>query len=218
MPLSLFVFDLAGTLIRDDGLTLGVYQRIAHEERLEAPDDWFLARMGMQKPRVLAELLRKNRRGAADVPRLVERFEHAMGSAFTESPPAILPSAQETLDALARLGVRIGFNTGFTRPTAALIVEACGWTAIDLVTSDQVASGRPAPDMIQESMRRAGLTDARAVGVCGDTPSDLLAAHHAGCGVNVGVGHGTHTLEALRPYPHTHLLGDLSRIPDIAMA
>lgn len=216
MPLQLFIFDLAGTLIRDEGHTLRAYRRVLDPAGLAASDQWLLSHMGMPKRLVFAELLAENGRDPAAADTLAARFDEAIGMVFTESPPTPLPTAQAALAALERSGVKVAFNTGFARSTLDLIRRATGWTRFPSVASDEVAHGRPAPDMIREAMRLSGVSDARRVGVCGDAPSDLLAGTHAGCGAVVGVGHGTHSLEELRRHPHTHLIPDLSSIAQIA--
>lgn len=213
MGVRLFIFDLAGTLIRDDGVTLEVYRALTRG--LEASDDWFRGRMGMQKEQVFGELLTANGRDPADAQDMARRFSRAMADAFVRTPPDKLPGADETLQGLVDRGTTVAFNTGYSRETAEVIVRATGWTWVDLVTAEDVRHGRPAPDMIHESMRRAGVTDPRFVGVCGDTPNDLQAGQRAGCGLNIGIGHGTHALVDLVPHPHTHLLDDLSSIVDI---
>lgn len=214
MALELFIFDLAGTLIRDDGITLAVYRDVAPD--LDATDDWFRQRMGMRKLQVFTELLQANGCDTAHAATMAQTFSDAMAASFTRTPPVKLPGADQTLDELTTRGITVAFNTGYSRPTADAIVNATGWTGFDLVSADDVPQGRPAPDMINESMRRAGITDPARVGVCGDTPNDLLAGHRAHCAVNVGVGHGTHALADLAPYPHTHLLDDLAPIVQIA--
>ena len=214
MALKLFIFDLAGTLIRDDGVTLEVYRELTPE--LKATDDWFRSRMGMRKGQVFTELLEANGRDSSGADALAERFSGAMAEAYRRTPPVKIPGADAMLQALDRHGITVAFNTGYSKETAAEIVKATGWTHIDLVSADDVAEGRPAPDMILESMRRIGIDDAALVGVCGDTPNDLQAGYRAGCAVNIGVGHGTHRLCDLAPHPHSHLLDDLSAIVEIA--
>ena len=71
--------------------------------------------------------------------------------------------------------------------------------------------------MITEAMLRTGVTDVREVGVAGDTPSDMRAGSSAGCRWVIGVGHGTHTLDELAQYPHTHLVDDLSTLSAIVL-
>jgi phosphonatase-like hydrolase len=210
MDLDLFLFDIAGTVIRDDGLVLGVYRRLMAEEDLDADEAWIQAHMGRDKHLVFAELLELNGRDDASAAALAARFAVAIEESVARSAPDVLAGAVEAMTALRGAGVRVGFTTGFARSTAELILSQRGWLADVLVASDEVAHGRPAPDLIYEAMRRAGVGDPARVGVCGDTPSDLEAGHEAGCAMIVGVGHGTHTLDELAAYKHTHLFEDLT--------
>jgi phosphonatase-like hydrolase len=208
--LDLFVFDLAGTTIRDDGHVLRCLRRVADAEGLAAEDRWLTQRMGVYKLAVFQELLELNGHGPERAGGLSDAFEHAMQELVRLEPLRPLAGAVETIERLEGAGVRVAFNTGFTTPIARLWMGSVGWGERTLVASDQVARGRPAPDMILEAMRRCGATDPARVGVAGDTPSDLRAGTAAGCGMVVGVGHGTHTLSQLAADPHTLLLPDLT--------
>ena len=108
--------------------------------------------------------------------------------------------------------MKVAFNTGFTRNTANVVIEAMGWQDRVSVASDEVAAGRPAPDLILSAMAACQVDDPARVGVAGDTPADLLAGKAANAGMIVGLGCGTHTLEQLREHPHTHLLADLTTL------
>src|SRR5436189_161649 len=72
-----------------------------------------------------------------------------------------------------------------------------GWMRDGLVdvtvSSDEVAQGRPAPDLIYRAMQRTGITEASRVAKVGDTPSDLQEGQAAGCGWIIGVTAGSHT-------------------------
>ncbi len=82
-----------------------------------------------------------------------------------------------------------------------------------LVAADEVQHGRPAPDLIHESMRRVGEYDPLAVLTAGDTVSDLLAAVAAGVGWNVGVLTGAHFREKMEAQPHSVILESLGDLP-----
>ena len=84
MALDLFIFDLAGTLVRDDGITLTVYREVA--EGLDTSDGWFRRRMGMRKSRVFAELLEANGRDASGASHLAAEFSAAMAEASAQQP------------------------------------------------------------------------------------------------------------------------------------
>lgn len=216
VDLDLFLFDIAGTLVRDDGLVLGVYRHLMAAEGLQADDAWIQAHMGREKRLVFAELLELNGRPATRAPRLADRFAAQIEEAVAGNPPDTLVGAEEAMKALRTSGIRVGFTTGFARSTGSLILAQRGWPADVLVASDEVDHGRPAPDLIYEAMRRAGVKAASRVGVCGDTPSDLEAGAAAGCSMIVGVGHGTHSLAHLREYPHTHLFENLLPLATLA--
>lgn len=212
--IGLFVFDLAGTTIRDEDVVLRCLRTVAEDEGLAADDRWLVERMGVYKVQVFAELLALNGRPVGRAQALSDAFEREMHALVAREPLTLLAGARETVERLTETGVRVAFNTGFTTPIARLWTESVGWGGFELVASDQVARGRPAPDMILEAMRRCGVTDPSRVGVAGDTPSDLRAGTAAGCAMVVGVGHGTHTLAELAPHPHTHLLADLTGLFD----
>lgn len=81
------------------------------------------------------------------------------------------------------------------------------------VTSDEVAQGRPAPDMILRTMKLTGIADAKQVVKVGDTPSDLQAGTAAGCGLTLGVTNGMHTADQLSGYPSDGLIESLHALP-----
>jgi phosphonatase-like hydrolase len=88
-----------------------------------------------------------------------------------------------------------------------------GETIDATVTSDEVAQGRPFPDMIFRAMELTGVTDVKRVAKVGDTPSDLGEGMAAGCGWVVGVTGGSHTREELLAHPHTHLIPSIAQLP-----
>lgn len=208
--IDLVLYDLAGTLFRDDDRTFAVYRAVLEADRLPVDRDWLVARMGMAKRRVFAEAIRAAGRDDLDPAALDGRFTDAMLEDLRRRPPEPLPGAAESLAAIAAAGARAGWITGYARRIGESIVAQLGWRFALGVGTDEVAAGRPAPDLVHEAMRRAGVTDARRVAVVGDTPNDLHCGRAAGCGLVVGVGHGTHALEALRDHPHDLLLPSLA--------
>lgn len=213
--IRLFVFDLTGTTVRDEGVVLYAFLRVARAHGLAVDPGWVTERMGRDKTDTFQELLTAAGRDPALGARLAEEFQGHVAVAYARRPPMPTAHAVETIEELARQGVQVAFTTGFTRPTAALILKELGWSRHVLVAADEVALGRPAPDLIQEAMRRAEVTDPKRVGAAGDSPPDLLAATRAGCAMVVGVGCGSHTLEELGSHPHTHLLRDLGALPEL---
>lgn len=214
-PIDLFLFDLAGTVVRDTGFVLRGFQAAAHSLGIDEPDEWYRTRMGVFKKQVFEELLTKHGMDTSRADELVAAFDKAIEQDVRDNGVERLPGTDESIAALADAGVAVGFTTGFGRETAELVVGSAGLPTDLIVASDEVPRGRPYPDLIHEAMKRAGVTDAERVGVAGDTPSDVQAGSAAGCGFVVGVGHGSHTLDEIAPAPHTHLLDDLTTLTGV---
>lgn len=212
-PIDLFVFDIAGTTVRDDGLVYHAFASTAESIGIKVDEEWCRARMGLDKVTVFEEMLEEAGRSASEAPELGERFEHAIELWIRDRGVEVLSGAKDAVAKLRRADVRIAFSTGFNRATAVHVLEAAGFDADVIVGSDEVAHGQP--ELIQEAMRRVGVDDPKRVGIAGDTPSDMQAGHAAGCGFIIGVGHGTHTLEELKMQPHTHLMDDLTGLSDV---
>ena len=70
-------------------------------------------------------------------------------------------------------GIKIGLDTGFSNHITDIIIERLGWLKngiIDyVVSSNQVAAGRPQPFMIKKMMQAAGIDDSKQVVKLGDT-------------------------------------------------
>lgn len=212
---ELVTFDIAGTTVRDDGLVMRAFRRVADEHQLARDDQWMKARMGVDKRQVFREALVLAGRNGERALELAHRFDECIASELWERPPRALPGAELCIRELTDLRVRIAFTTGFSTNVAEMILDRMGWGHFVRVASDQVSHGRPAPDLIRECMRRSGVTDVARVAACGDTPSDLGAGTNAGCRFVVGVGHGTHSLAELEVHPHTHLLPDLTNFVEV---
>jgi phosphonatase-like hydrolase len=114
------------------------------------------------------------------------------------------------------MGVKIFVDTGFDRVTTSALLARVKWIDQGLidgsVTSDEVAHGRPHPDMIFKAMQIAGVREAGKVAKVGDTQSDMLEGTRAGCRWVIGVTSGAYTKTDLEKEPHTHLV---EQVPEI---
>lgn len=220
--IKLVVLDMAGTTVDEHG---DVYQALAGAvtatgATLTAEDlqMW----MGADKTEAIAALLELG--GVTPDPGLVARqfalFRELLATSYARNPPVALPGVEEALQTLKSRGIKIGLTTGFSRDVAAPLLESLGWgigegELLDaVVTSDEVAAGRPAPYMIHRVMEATGVHDVRAVLAGGDTVVDLLAGHHAGVRT-LGVLTGALDREQLEAHPHDWVLDSVADLPGV---
>jgi len=214
---DLLVLDLAGTTVVDDDHVRRSLLAAARAFDLHVEPAALQSRMGWHKVKVFASLLAEAGRDIGPAEQMARRFEHEFAALVAKEPLRPTNGAVDAIAALERAGVHVAFSTGFSRATADVVLAAMGWQRFVSVASDEVVNGRPAPELIERAMQLTDVADARRVGVVGDTPVDLLAGEAAGVAVIVGVGCGTHTLEQLRPHPHTHLLDDLTELAGLVL-
>lgn len=212
----LVVFDMAGTTVRDDDLVLTCFVEAARRAGLDATRDEINARMGASKRAVFDALARRQNDEAAGA-RGYEAFRAILEETYGRVGATAIDGAERVFAWLRGDGVRVALNTGFYRRVTDLIVDRLGWRgAVDaVVCDDDVPEGRPAPYMIHAAMQRCGVHDVHGVVVVGDTPSDMLAGRNAGARAVVGVTSGSHTAEALRRCPATHVIGSVRDLPAV---
>ena len=212
---DLFIFDLAGTTIIDDDRVLRSFLATVKAFDIDVDAARLRSQMGWHKTKVFASLLEERNLDTVLAQAMAERFELEFAALAAREPLCETTGAGKALAALEAGGVQIAFNTGFSRKTADTVLDAMGWQRWPSVASNEVGAGRPAPDLIEAAMEQCGVNDPSRVGVAGDTPSDLLAGDAANTALNIGVGSGVYTLSQLSAYAHTHLLDDLTTLPEI---
>ncbi|QDU75926.1 Phosphonoacetaldehyde hydrolase [Bremerella volcania] len=192
----LVIFDWAGTMI-DFGCQAPVEVLLALFEQRGVPVSTAQARepMGAAKRDHIAAILAmpevadrwEARFGArpveADVDAIYADFLPLQKQILSQHAGAI-PGAVEVLNQLHEQGIQIGSTTGYTRELMDVLLPFAisqGITPDYVLTSDEVAQGRPAPDMIQKIMSLSGITDPAQVVKVDDTPVGITAGKRAGC-------------------------------------
>lgn len=220
MNIELVVFDMAGTTINDDDGVNRCLRAALEDVGLTVTRDAVNQVMGIPKPEALRQLIQRYER-----PDLAPRLE-AIHDDFvarmirfyqTDASVHEIPGAAETFRRLRAAGIKVALDTGFTRDIVDVVLARLGWNDPGIVdatvTSDEVARGRPHPDMLEKAMRDLGVADPRHVAKVGDTPSDLAEGAAAGCGMVIGVTGGSHTEQQLKTSPHTHLIPTVAELP-----
>ena len=233
-PIELVVFDMAGTTVTDHHEVERCFAEAAAQTGLSVTNERILAMQGLAK-RYVFETLWKEQLGEtnpdfqAQVDSSYMAFKKNLENHYLTSGATPTAGCQETFAYLRERGIAIALTTGFYRVVTDLVLDKLGWLAhLDgqriggpdhiiqaSIASDEVARGRPYPDLIQRSMLLLNVSNPKAVVNIGDTPSDLLSGRAAGVALNLGVTNGTHSADQLDDHPHDFLLGSLAELPAV---
>lgn len=215
----LAILDLAGTTVAV-GETVPEALRGAFEHAgISLPDSAIPGIRGRSKDEAIRQLVETLAPGRTDIDELSRTiFAHFRATLLETTAAGVTPirGASDTIDWLRANGATVFLTTGFDRELAARIVDQLGWTSDrinGLITADDVARGRPDPDLVFSAMRLSGVTDPAAVIVVGDTAADLVAGWRAGVYTVIGVLSGAHTRQQLAEQPHTAILDSVADLP-----
>lgn len=214
----LVVFDLAGTTVKDDGHVASAFQTALGEQGIEITPEQLAGVRGTSKRQAISRLIPESAGRAHRADAAYAAFCAHLTAAYRTHGVEPIDGADAVFRNLRAHDVRVALNTGFDRGVTALLLTALGWqqgTVDAVVCGDDVARGRPAPDLIVRAMAATGITRAHDVASVGDTTMDLEAGHAAGVGWNVGVLSGAHDRARLETAPHTHLIGSVAELPRI---
>lgn len=194
--IATFLLDISGTVVRSGGFE-AVFHRVYRELLgVEVPAEEVRINTGRKKSQLFEEVVRAHAPDRAGEPGLIERmtdaFDAFMLEAIEHDPPPVLDGVREAMALLSSANITVGYVTGFAREPALRLLDVSELDAAVLVGSDEVARGRPAPDLIHEAMRRLGKADPATIAYAGDTPVDILSGVAAGCGAVCGLACGAH--------------------------
>jgi phosphonatase-like hydrolase len=218
MNSKLVVFDLAGTTVRDTNTVAGALQAALAEIGVMASVAEVNAVMGIPKPVAIAQILAAHG-SDGDVNTIHARFQSLMIEIYRTDPGIDeIQGATDVMQQLKSAGLKIAVDTGFDRAITDVVIGRMPWRDLidDSIASDEVAHGRPTPDMLFALAERQGVAPSDIVKV-GDTPSDIQEGRAAGAGLVVGVLYGTHTREQLAPHGPDALIEHLSELPGLIL-
>ncbi|HLT74866.1 MAG TPA: HAD hydrolase-like protein [Ohtaekwangia sp.] len=224
MKISLIVFDLAGTTVKDNQdvhrVLCNTMRKFEVDISLNEANDV----MGIPKPVAIQRLLEKKGDGSVigreKITSIHEHFVDAMRKFYQEDANVgEKDGVSETFYELKRRGIKIYVDTGFDRAIADALLGRMQWQERGLIdgsiTSDEVPHGRPHPDMIFKAMELSGTDNVAEVAKVGDTTVDLIQGQSAGCSLVIGVTTGAHSVEDLQNTYHTHLIENIREIERI---
>jgi phosphonatase-like hydrolase len=220
--IQLVVFDIAGTTVRDNGNVAEAFIAAFKEYGFTMPAAAVKKVMGFRKMDAIVLLLaefapeRRDEEELAD--RIHTRFiDKMIESYMNDEALGPLPHAEDVFQALKDRGIKVALNTGFTRSITDTILHRLRWDdrspLIDqVICSDEVANGRPHPDMIEVLMDDLGIGSPEQVLKVGDTEVDVEEGRNAACGKVVSVTTGAYTREQLQSYGPDFIIDDLREL------
>ena len=220
MNVEMVAFDVAGTVLNDDGLVIAAFRNAFEATQ---PDLWpthgeqwtqyAIDTMGQSKIHVFTELL-----GDAEKAHTANvAFEESYVSEIAEVGAVAIAGAEDLFKYLRAKGVAIALTTGFSRSTLDTLLIELGWKdLIDIsVTPGEAGRGRPHPDMLQKAATTLGITNPASVIVVGDTAADMQAAVSFGAGQAIGVLTGAHDEHRLHDAGATSVINSVADLKSL---
>jgi phosphonatase-like hydrolase len=220
MKIEMVAFDVAGTVLNDDGLVIAAF-KVAFERT--QPDLWpthgaewtqyAIDTMGQSKIDVFTELLGD----AGKAHQANVAFEESYVSEIAEDGALSIPGAEEIFEYLRSKKIAVALTTGFSRSTLNTLITELGWRdLIDVsVTPGEAGRGRPHPDMLQKAATTLGVTNPANVVVLGDTASDMKSGVAFGAGQVIGVLTGAHDEVTLRDAGATTVVNSVADLKSL---
>jgi phosphonatase-like hydrolase len=222
--IELVVLDMSGTTVKDKGEITEAFAKTFSEKGYTISSEKIAAVMGYKKTDAIRTLLEEF---APDKSVITEDHINQMHEFFIDNmidyyknsgELEAMPYAEETFSFLKNNNIKIGLDTGFFSNITNVIIEQLGWLKNGLidfvVSSDEVAEGRPQPFMIQELMHRANVTDTKKVIKIGDTEVDIKEGRNAHCLFTMAVTTGkSFTREQLELYQPDYVIDSLKELP-----
>ena len=215
MNVEMVAFDVAGTVLNDDGLVISAFKNAFEATQPELwpthGAEWTqyaIDTMGQSKIHVFTELLGDVEKAhTANV-----AFEESYVSEIAEVGAVPIAGAEDLFKHLRSKGIAIALTTGFSRSTLDTLIHQLGLKdLIDLsVTPGEAGRGRPHPDMLNMAIEVLGITHPGNVIVCGDTAADMQAAVAFGAGRVIGVLTGAHDEHTLHDAGATSVINSVA--------
>lgn len=201
MKYKAVVFDWAGTMVDFGSFApMGAFVKAFADFGIAIDTDQARGPMGMAKrdhidailsmPDVVDQFTSNHGRrpDSGDIDRIYDVFV-PLNEKVAGKHADLVPGAAEMVAVLRQRGMKIGSTTGYTRSIMQHVLPvaaAQGYKPDNLVCSDEVANGRPAPDAMLRCFQDLGIADPSTVIKVDDTEPGIGEGKTAGC-LTVGV-------------------------------
>lgn len=220
--IQLVIFDMAGTVFDENNIVYKTIHEICLDERIEVPLERVLESAGGKEKRSAIRDLIVESTGEAPTETLLNKmyseFLTRLKHNYEVNEVRLFPSVRPCMDWLRQQDISIALSTGYVRPVAQQLVDIVDLKAgkdFDLlITAEDVANGRPQPDMIQLICNRLGIPPRRTLKI-GDTQIDIQEGKNAGVAVSAGVTTGAQNRAFLSQVLPDAVLDSLSELPEL---
>lgn len=173
------VFDLDGVLLDSEGVWDDARRKVAAEAGGRWTEDATKAMQGMSSPEWSA-YMRETLHVDLEPREIARRVVAGVLGRYANGGPPLLPGA---FDAVRRIGSRwpLALASSANREVIEAVLDHTGQRSIFRVTvsSEEVARGKPSPDVYREAIRRLGCSPDEGVAV-EDSANGIVAAIAAG--------------------------------------
>ncbi len=213
---------MAGTVVNENNVVYKTLQKAINKKGYSLSLKYVLQHgAGKEKYQAIHDILSLN--DAIDLDRearlIFDDFEKLLEKAYQNLEVTTYEGVADLIRSLRTAQILIALNTGYNRKTAQLLLDKMKWKLGDqydaLITAEDVALGRPNPDMIVAAMEVLYVTDTSKVLKAGDSIIDIEEGKNAHCGITIGVTTGAHTREQLTLANPTYILDSLVELRSI---
>ncbi|MEO5929679.1 MAG: HAD-IA family hydrolase [Candidatus Kapaibacterium sp.] len=182
MALDGIIFDIDGTLIDTNGYHVEAWRRAFERHGYKVLPDRIEVEIGKGGDHLVPSILgREADRKDGDALRTAQGEEFVRLAGEVSFKP--YPGAAEMIREVCRRGMKTALATSGSKKSLEAIERSSGLklsTMVDVVvTADDAASSKPAPDLVIAACGKLGLSPAQCA-MLGDTIYDATACKHAG--------------------------------------
>jgi HAD superfamily hydrolase (TIGR01509 family) len=172
------VFDLDGLLLDSESAWDGGRRALVVEHGLAWPEGASEAMLGMSAPE-WSRYVRDELEVPLEPSAISERVVAHVLDTYEQRLP-YLPGAEAAVERIAGRWP-LALASSSNKEVIERVMVSSGWEAVfrTWVSSEEVARGKPAPDVFLEALRRLGVDAGRAAGI-EDSHNGIMAAHAAG--------------------------------------
>lgn len=219
--IEMVVFDMAGTTINEQNIVYKSLHKAINQFGIDVSLETVLSLgAGKEKHQAIKDILKHlNITNAEKSNAIFEYFKEILDEEYLNAKVAPIKGVEEVLENLKKDGIKIVLNTGYSSKVANTLLEKLNWKKgfqyDALITADDVALGRPFPDMILKAMQLFGIVNPLKVLKAGDSAIDIEEGKNAKCGITIGVLSGAQTRSQLEEAKPDYILDSLASLYSI---